>query len=219
MDWTEAVDGYCERLGPGLWAEPLNAVTNLAFIAGALWLWPRVRGNAPARALAAILGLIGIGSGLFHTVAERWAGLADVLPILMFILTYLWAVNARVLRLGPGAALAGAALFLPYAAVAAWAFGAAMPWLGSSAGYAPVALLIALYALGLWRRRPGFARALAVGAGVLALSIAARAADQPLCPLWPAGTHFLWHLLNAGMLTWMVIAYARATAAPPRAAA
>jgi hypothetical protein len=33
MDQTifDPIDAYCERLGPGLWAEPLNALTNLAF--------------------------------------------------------------------------------------------------------------------------------------------------------------------------------------------
>ncbi|MBZ9770745.1 hypothetical protein LB526_28720 [Mesorhizobium sp. CA6] len=30
------VDLYCERSGPGLWAEPANASTKLAFIAAGL---------------------------------------------------------------------------------------------------------------------------------------------------------------------------------------
>jgi hypothetical protein len=40
MNWTQAVDIYCERLGPGLWAEPLNAVTNVAFFVAAWLAWP-----------------------------------------------------------------------------------------------------------------------------------------------------------------------------------
>ncbi len=35
MDWLAPIDAYCERLGPGVWAEPVNALTNLAFLAGA----------------------------------------------------------------------------------------------------------------------------------------------------------------------------------------
>ncbi|CAN0216748.1 unnamed protein product, partial [Chrysoparadoxa australica] len=31
MDWTRAVDGYCERMGPEFWSEPMNAVRNAAF--------------------------------------------------------------------------------------------------------------------------------------------------------------------------------------------
>ena len=32
------IDIYCERLGPGFWAEPLNATSNLAFIVSATLL-------------------------------------------------------------------------------------------------------------------------------------------------------------------------------------
>ncbi|MFC2969682.1 ceramidase domain-containing protein [Acidimangrovimonas pyrenivorans] len=204
MGWTEAVDGYCERLDPGLWAEPVNALTNLAFLVAAAVMWRRVRGLAPARALAAILAAIGIGSGLFHTVAQRWAGLADVLPIALFILVYLYEANRQFwgLRLWP--ALGLTALFFPYAALATPGLHFLVPGLGGSAAYATVALLIALYALALVRRAPDTARGLGIGAALLTLSIAARAADTPLCPVWPLGTHFLWHLLNAVMLGWMI---------------
>lgn len=216
MDWTAQVDGYCERLGPGLWAEPLNAVTNLAFVAVALWLWPGLRGDRVGRALCLVLMAIGVGSGLFHTFATRWAGLADVLPILAFVLVFLWAVNARVLGLSRGWALGATALFLPYAALATAGLARAVPGLGGSAAYGSVALLIALYALALARGRPRFARDLGVGAGLLTLSITARALDLPLCPAWPYGTHFAWHLLNAAMLGWMIAALHRAAlAAPP----
>ena len=39
MAWSRIVDGYCERAGtdPNFWGEPLNAVTNIAFILAALW--------------------------------------------------------------------------------------------------------------------------------------------------------------------------------------
>ena len=42
---TETIDIYCERLDPSFWAEPINALTNLAFIAVGFWvlrgIWPR----------------------------------------------------------------------------------------------------------------------------------------------------------------------------------
>ncbi len=68
MGWFEQVDGYCERLGPGFWAEPVNAVTNAAFLIAALWAWPRTAGLPLARAMAVMLGVIGLGSFLFHTL-------------------------------------------------------------------------------------------------------------------------------------------------------
>ncbi|GGE17986.1 membrane protein [Primorskyibacter flagellatus] len=202
MDWTEAVDGYCERLGPGLWAEPWNAVTNLAFILVGLWMWRRSAGVAPARLLSAVLVVIGIGSGLFHTFAQAWAGVADVVPILVFVLLYVWFANRYFWRLGPVWSGVGTALFVPYAAATVPLF-AMIPGLGGSSAYAPVPVLIAAYGVALWRRLQ-VARGLLTGAGVLCLSILFRALDAPLCGVWPGGTHFLWHLLNAAMLGWMI---------------
>src|SRR3546814_1971004 len=90
------IDLYCERVGPGLWAEPLNLVTNLAFILAGVLLVVALRRAEPAvRRDPAIIGLavlvlvVGIGSGLFHSFATRWAALAAVIPIALFILFYL----------------------------------------------------------------------------------------------------------------------------------
>jgi len=35
--WLTPIDNYCERLGPGFRAEPLNAATNGAVLAAALY--------------------------------------------------------------------------------------------------------------------------------------------------------------------------------------
>lgn len=212
MEFSENLDRYCERIAPHFWAEPVNALSNLAFLlaAGAVLAWLG-RAGAPvplARGLAAWLAAIGVGSGLWHTLATGWAALADVAGIAGFVLTYLYAVNRHVLGWRPWAAVTGVLAFFPYAALAGAGF-AALPGFAVSAGYWPVALLIALYAAALWRRRPGFARGLAAGAALLCLSLLARSVDAALCAAWPLGTHFLWHLLNAAMLGWMIVVYAR----------
>jgi len=74
MDWTRAVDAYCERTGPEYWAEPVNALTNAAFLIAALVMWRRTAGLPLARVLCLILFVIGLGSYLFHTHATLWAG-------------------------------------------------------------------------------------------------------------------------------------------------
>ena len=210
MDWLAPVDAYCERTGPDYWSEPINALTNLAFILAALLMARRLNGPGMTmgRALAAILFIIGIGSWLFHTHANRLTGLMDVLPILVFILLYIFAATRDYFGARPWVAVLVTLAFFPYAAATVPIF-AAIPGIGSSAGYAPVPLLILIYAVLLRRRAPDTARGLAIGSGILILSLTFRTLDQPLCDITPFGTHFMWHILNAVMLGWMIEVWRR----------
>ena len=58
---------------------------------------------------------------------------------------------------------------------------------------------------------------LTIGVGILVASMGARWADEPLCHMHPVGTHFLWHILNAVMLAWMIEVYHRHMLAGKRA--
>ncbi|MCE8009336.1 ceramidase domain-containing protein [Aestuariivita sp.] len=215
MDLTRAIDAYCERLDPGYWAEPINAVTNAAFLIAAWVMWRRTAGLPLARVLAVILGCIGVGSFLFHTHAQVWAAMADTTPILLFILVYIFAINRDVWRFGTWGALGLTALFVPYAAATVPLF--QMLPIGGSAGYAPVPLLILIYAGLLRGREPELARGFVIGAGILILSLTARTLDEPLCDLIPMGTHLWWHILNAIMLAWMIEVYRRYRRLAPQA--
>ncbi len=197
-----AIDLYCERLGPGLWAEPLNAVTNLAFIlAGILLVAALRRAEPPVRRDPAILGLValvflvGIGSGLFHTFATVWAVLADVIPVALFILLYMYLALYRFAALPLWGALIGVAIVLVLVAVMPLVFGFSV----STYGVALAAMLGVGGFLHFKRRHPA-GRPILAAAGVFALSLAFRTADLPLCAALPVGTHFLWHLLNAVVL-------------------
>ena len=101
-------DLYCERAGSAdVWAEPLNALTNLAFLVAAVAVGWRLRRTPELSwhnawdlwVLTGLLGAIGFGSGLWHTLATSWGLLADVLPITLFINLYLLAFGWRVLGL------------------------------------------------------------------------------------------------------------------------
>ena len=209
MELSRQIDGYCERLEPGLWAEPVNAITNLAFVLVALLMWRRTGGQGLGGVLSILLGLIGIASGAFHTHAVVWTAAADSLSILAFTLVYLYGANRRFLGLRRGIALGVTVLFLPYAAAVGAAF-AQIPGLGGSAVYLPLPVLIFAYAIGLRQSAPDTARGLTIGALILCASLAFRTVDEPMCHLVPGGTHFVWHLLNAVMLGWMIEVYRRA---------
>ena len=177
------LDLYCERLGPGLLAEPLNAVTNGAFLVAAWRLAQLAHSRSGPKdqagsdrgvlALAALALAIGVGSSLFHTFATGWALAADVLPILLFQLLFLLLY----LRRRAGLALAPAA-GLCLAFLLACLAGRGFPGvLNGSLAYAPTLAVLALLA---WHQL--------------------RSLDNALCPIWPIGTHLFWHLLNAAVL-------------------
>ena len=203
MEWTAYIDGYCERTDPGYWAEPVNAVTNAAFLIAAVVMWARTPGLPLGRTLSAILFAIGIGSWLFHTHATVWASTADVVPIGIFILVYVYAANRTFWCWPVWLSGLGAAGFIAWAMVLTPVFDA-LPFFTISSFYWPVPVLIILYAVLLRRRAPGTARGLAIGAAILGISLTFRSLDGPLCGAVPLGTHFMWHVLNAAMLGWMV---------------
>lgn len=213
MDWSARVDIYCERMGPEFWAEPVNALTNLGYLGVGLWFLWRLRGVPLGPLLSGLLVAIAVGSFLFHTLATRWAGLADSLPIALFILAYLYALGRHVLGWPAWAAALGTAAYLPFAAGVTWA-ASAQPFLAISSFYWSVPLGLFLIAAAL-RDRPDLARSLALAAALLCLSITGRSLDMPLCEAWPQGTHFLWHVLNAVMFVVVLGAYGRQPLAAP----
>lgn len=208
MDWTRAIDAYCERTDPSYWSEPVNAVTNAAFILAALIMWRRSAGLFWGRVLAAILFAIGIGSYLFHTHATPWAAMLDVLPIMGFTLVYIFLANRDFWGMSPWLAALGSAAYVPYTALLTPIF-EAMPFFTISSFYWPLPVLILAYAFLLRRRAPVTARNLAIGAAILCVSLTARSLDEPFCAAIPLGTHFLWHILNAAMLAWMIETWRR----------
>ncbi len=204
---NEQVIAYCERTDFSYWSEPVNALSNVSFLIAAAIVWRQTGGLPLARAMVVVLAAIGLGSLLWHTHATRWAGLADVLPILVFILLYLFAATRHFLGLRPVWALAAVLLFLPYAAGFVWGMGLVVPGLGANAAYFSVAVLIAAY--GLWLRDSPTGKGMLAGAGILCVSLGFRMADDAVCAVFPTGTHFMWHILNGVMLGWMIHVYCR----------
>ncbi|MGV6873567.1 ceramidase domain-containing protein [Pseudochelatococcus sp. B33] len=213
MDWTQAVDIYCERTDAGFWSEPINAISNGAFVLVGLFALHRARtGGADLwiKVLCLWVVAIGVGSFLFHTFANRWSALADVIPIWTFVAVYVVFTLRRLFTLGWAAT--GAVLVTGVAVV-----GLVMRVLPGELGartnqatqYLPAVLaFVAFAAAFLWTGRPG-ARLIVAAGLVFALSLFFRSVDLAACDHIPFGTHFLWHLLNATMLGLLLTAALR----------
>jgi hypothetical protein len=204
MDWRAPVIDYCERQSSAFWAEPVNALSNFAFViaaANAFLLWRRRGGiDYPALALIIVTASVGVGSFIFHTVATRGAMLLDVIPIGIFIYGYFLLA----LRQFFGLAMAPAtAITLAFAVGSS--FATTIDALNGSVGYLPALAALWIFAALLWPRgQRETARALAAAGLIFATSLIFRTIDRAICPAFPLGAHFLWHVLNACVL-WLLM--------------
>jgi Ceramidase len=198
------MDAYCERVGPGLLAEPLNAVSNMSFLLAALaaWILATRTGalSAGVRVLIALAASVGIGSILWHTYPTMLTLILDIVPILIFIIWYIWLYARNVMGMRSLYAAACAAAFvlgtflaLQYSDV-----------LHGALVYTPG--LIAALVLGVFhaRERTVARFTLLTAAGVYLAALFFRTIDNEVCSVLPIGTHFLWHLL-IGLVTYLAM--------------
>ena len=185
------VTDYCERVGAGFWAEPFNAITNLAFILVAMRLLRLVRRQQLHRgaiwdiwALVILIGVVGVGSFLWHTVATTWAQWLDVVPILIYMSIYLLSFLFRVARLSLIESTMW--LFGFYAVHVALYLFISPHALNGSLFYLPSLALLVYFIR--------YDKHLGIAALFFAIGITFRSIDQLVCPVFAVGTHFLWHL-------------------------
>lgn len=195
---------YCERCGPGLFDEPINAVSNLIFLIAAWAAWRLgKRYDALSLGVWVLIGLslcVGIGSLLWHTFASRWALYLDVLPILLFQLSFLWLYGRRVAGLNRAMIVS---LLLGYVIADLW-LRPYRTWLNGVLLYAPalgLSLSLGMYHCVRVQREPYL---LLVSALFFSIALMCRTIDLFVCRWLPIGTHFLWHVLN-GMVVYLAM--------------
>lgn len=213
MDWFQAVDIYCERTSAAYWAEPFNALSNLAFPLAALWAAVAARRRGLGQPILWILitmaALIGFGSFLFHTHANRWSELADTLPIWSFVGAFVLTAMHHIGGMAP-AKVARVAGFIALAVVLTiWLLASgegadaaahqADP-LNGSGQYAPAVVALLVFSVFTWWRTSPSAPWIWAATATFLLSLAFRTVDMAICASLPLGSHFVWHLLNAVMI-------------------
>ena len=209
MAWSDPVDVYCERLGPGLWGEPLNALSNIAFAAAAIALLRlhaqlRARGDqlpGDVRALPWLVWGVALCSFAFHTLAIRWVGWLDSISILLYCAVSVYSF----LRHAAAASSALAAIAGVAFALASFGTSRLAPpgTLNGSLAYLPNLLTLLAVTAYLGIRRAAAFRGFVLASTIFAIALMLRTLDLAWCPALPIGTHFLWHLL-AGLLLWVV---------------
>ncbi len=223
------IDLYCERTAVGFWNEPLNALSNAGFVLAAIVGWHarqrRGGGDCWEMLLIVLAGLIGAGSFLFHTFANSWSELADVIPIWSFVAVYVLLtiyrntghdrVKTATIALGAATLIVGMSMFTGNDTVTSNPQ-ASRP-LNGSLQYAPALSALLVFTLLAWRRRHPARAHLSAATVIFTLALLFRTIDLASCEATQGiGTHFLWHLLNALLVGVLLLAMIRQMPPPVR---
>jgi hypothetical protein len=191
------LDLYCERMGPGFWAEPVNAFTNIGFVFAAYFCWRMARREQvqdfSVVAITVMIVAVGAGSFLFHTmpsVVTRWL---DVAPVFIFQLLYLGLYCRRIV----GLSLAVCGLLLLVFLVTALVASQFPDLINGSLIYVPALLVIFVLGVCHYQSQKIERRLLLAASCIFLLSLVLRSADNRICMEFEWGSHFLWHILNA----------------------
>lgn len=227
------IDLYCERTDPGVWAEPLNAVSNLCFVvtAFAAWRWLAAGSRQPIGRQGEQQG--GQQGGQADWSALRGAGSTLAVAPVLLVLTGLLAL----IGLGSGAFHLFATrttLLMDVVPIALfqWVYLAAYTRLALGYRWPVVGLwFLAFVTLTLvFRLSPltfngsiGYfsslvmltvfagltpqplRRRLLLAIGLFVGSLFFRSIDHAVCGWLSVGTHFLWHVLNSVVLYLLIV--------------
>ncbi len=201
----EILDKYCERITPNLWGEPLNAVSNLAFIIAGFYLTRLLHSCKPRQnhqvwdifMLIGLIFLIGMGSFAWHLTAETWALFADIIPVLLFINLFLVSFLYRVLNFSPKVIVVTIIIYqgLNYGIQSHFE----PELLNGSLFYLPTFIFLCALSY-LLRQHKTFGLQTFYLSGLFAVALIFRTVDLTMCDSFPIGTHFMWHLLIAFVL-------------------
>ncbi len=203
------VEGGTPIGDPGFWAEPVNAITNAAFIVAAILLFKMIKTHGltvkkhwDIVLLSVLVFVIGIGSFMFHTQATEQAMMMDVIPITLFVNIFFLSLLLRALKMP----VKTVAIFFVGFQVATYLVGKYMDpnTLNGSVMYlVPYLTLVGMLVYMKTKHHP-WAKDFMTIVLIFTVSIVFRTVDFMVCGSFALGTHFMWHVLNAAVLYLLV---------------
>ena len=220
------IDLYCERTAPGFCNEPVKAISNIGFVIAAIFAWrisqkrKDVTPDLWEFSLFMLAALIGLGSFLFHTFANSYAELADVVPIWSFVALYLFVVIYRSTGEDVKRTVRISAIALFVTGTVFWFMSGNIVTdihshdhsrgsFNGSLQYLPALVALIIFSLITALRRHPARRMIVFATTAFSLSLVMLTIDHSVCDLTGIGTHFLWHILNAVMIGMLLVTLVR----------
>ncbi|MBK26156.1 MAG: hypothetical protein CME70_19315 [Halobacteriovorax sp.] len=185
------------------WATVLNVWSNITIIIASLLCIGYVAKKNPIDKLsmffAGLTGLIGIGSTIYHVYGTTWAQLTDIVPVWTFMVTYTGA--AMYYMLGWSKRMTTLCMILFMTSLAATGVfhieAPAVPWI-------PGAVMLWIFYIVLSRKGAAVAYGMRNAAACFTVAIPVKTLDPYACMHAVIGTHWVWHIIIAVMLTYLV---------------
>jgi uncharacterized membrane protein len=195
---------YCERAGDAHWfAEPLNFISNIAYIIASVAAYRHYRAytqkNPPKHdvlALILLLGIVGIGSGLWHSLALPWTMYGDIIPIMLFVLMYFGVFLTRELKFHAKGLILFYIGFIVTHLSNKQIFAEQIQQ-GSTLMYLPPLLAITAMMYERYNHNKQDMKRAFTAVAYLVAAMFFRSSDLIVCDHASIGTHFLWHICTA----------------------
>ena len=191
---------YCERASLDFFGEPFNSITNIFFMITAFLVLRLYRDYISFFSIA----FIGLSSFAFHTYQNSFTGLLDILAIIIFMLIYTTNIYKKLIGFNFFYSSFIALSFV----ISCYLFGILLrnSVIGTSSFYFPIIfhLLFLIIYFRYINLDFNYLKYLVLSITIFSTSIILRVIDQSVCNIFPLGTHFLWHMLNAIFLFFLI---------------
>lgn len=195
--YSRFITQYCERAGNGLLSEPFNLLSSLAIFVSTYFVYILLKKHSIKSFhywfLFILLVLVGIGSLLWHSFRNPIALALDAIPIYIFFFTFLYLLLARLTK----SKLKVLVLLIGFFAIQVLASNFFPTFLNGTIHHVINGTFSLCLLVWLYQRFKNLNRYLLSAFLLYVLAIIFRSIDNSICSIFPIGTHFLWHILNA----------------------
>lgn len=188
---------YCERTTNSFFSEPINLFTNSAFLISAIFAYKLIKAKSIKESVYYffpwLIFLIGFGSTSWHFYRSPITLILDALPVYIFLGLSLFVLFKKLLQNSKLAfGIIGLFILLQIFLTVNFPY-----LLNNSIRHVANATLLLILIFWAYKKYGKAALQLFFVFAVYVAGIIFRTIDMQICPIFPIGTHFLWHLMAA----------------------
>ena len=203
---------YCERTSLDAFAEPINAISNIAFIICGIVLM--FKKGMKLNPLPYSVIFIGISSFLFHYIPTSLFSALDISSILLFVVIYNYMLTKNILKYSIFQSILSSIALIIISFLIGILFFKTIA--GASSFYLGL-LLYMIYILFLIKKID-YIKYFFIAIILFVISLILRSIDIYLCKFFSIGTHFIWHILNSLVIYYLIMFIFLTYSPPPKKA-